>query len=142
MKNTKHIIFFVGAFSVVLLDQLTKWIFNSLDIDLAVINNILHLTLVRNTGAGFGILKGSSFLIWIGLIVIGGILYFYDKMSKEDVVPLALILGGAFGNLIDRVFRGYVVDFIDFRIWPVFNVADIALTIGALLLIINIIKKK
>jgi len=109
-----------------------------------LIKNILHLTYIQNTGAGFGILKGwNLILIFISLIIIGIILYNFDKIIKEKSIhiPVALILGGAFGNLIDRILLGHVIDFIDFRIWPAFNVADSAITIGALWLIVYFWKK-
>jgi len=110
-----------------------------------LINNILHLTYIQNTGAGFGILKGSNTtLIFISLIIIGIILFYFDRIIKEKPthIPVALILGGAVGNLIDRIFLGHVIDFVDFRIWPAFNIADSAITIGALLLIIYFWKKE
>jgi len=109
-----------------------------------LINNFLHLTYIQNTGAGFGILKGSNtILIFISLIIIGAILYYFNKITKEKSInlPIALILGGAIGNLIDRIFLGHVIDFMDLRIWPAFNVADSAITIGAIWLIIYFWKK-
>jgi len=109
-----------------------------------LIKNILHATYIQNTGAGFGILKGwNTILIFISLIIIGIILFYFDRIIKEKSIhiPIALILGGAIGNLIDRIFLGYVIDFIDFRIWPAFNIADSCITIGALWLIIYLWKK-
>tara|TARA_Y100000310_G_C20181566_1_gene578387 strand:+ start:230 stop:583 length:354 start_codon:yes stop_codon:yes gene_type:complete len=109
-----------------------------------LIKNILHLTYIQNTGAGFGILKGSNtILIFTSLIIIGAILFNFKKITKEKSIniPIALILGGAIGNLIDRILVGHVIDFMDFRIWPAFNVADSAITIGALWLIVYFWKK-
>jgi signal peptidase II len=131
-------------FSIVLitlsLDQLTKFLVTknlSLNQSLPLIKGAFHLTLVHNRGAAFGILKNqvplfiftaifSVFLIFLNLK--------NNKNRKFYNISLALILAGALGNLIDRLFFGYVIDFLDFRIWPVFNVADSAITVGAILL--------
>ena len=145
MKETKFIPLI--SFFVILLDQLTKYLtsrYMQLNQSIPLINKILHLTYIQNTGAGFGILKGwNTLLIFISLIVIGIILFNLDKIIKEKSIylPTALVLGGAVGNLIDRIFFGYVIDFIDFRIWPAFNVADSAITIGAIWLIFYLWKK-
>ena len=145
MKETKFIPLI--SFFVILLDQLTKYLtsrYMQLNQSIPLINKILHLTYIQNTGAGFGILKGwNTLLIFISLIVIGIILFNLDKIIKEKSIylPIALVLGGAVGNLIDRAFFGYVIDFIDFRIWPAFNVADSAITIGAIWLIFYLWKK-
>ncbi|MEA2036925.1 MAG: signal peptidase II, partial [Nanoarchaeota archaeon] len=99
---------------------------------------------IQNTGAGFGILKGwNAILIFISLIIIGIILFNFDKITKEKpiYIPVALVLGGAIGNLIDRIFIGHVIDFISFTFWPAFNVADSGITIGAIWLIIYFWKK-
>jgi signal peptidase II len=82
--------------------------------------------------------------MWFSIIVIGVILYIYDRLPKEKLVqiPLALVLGGTFGNLIDRFRFGFVIDFLDFRIWPAFNLADMAITIGVIGLIIYLLFKK
>lgn len=103
-----------------------------------VIKNILHITIVFNSGAAFGILqKNTVFLIYAG---IGFILLFFILIRKESkksrvfLIACGLIAGGAFSNLWDRLYLGYVVDYIDFRIWPVFNISDACITIGAGLL--------
>jgi signal peptidase II len=85
----------------------------------------------------------NPLLIWISLMVIGAILYNYEKIPKENIpqISFALITGGAIGNLISRIFYGYVIDFIDFRVWPAFNIADSAITIGAVMLVIYFWKK-
>ena len=147
MKKNKHFIFVITIFIIIILDQLTKYIVDKtmyLHQSIPLINNILHFTYIQNTGAGFGILKNmNSLLIWVSVIVIGIILYNYDKIPQKNFpqIATALIIGGAFGNLISRIFIGYVTDFIDFRIWPAFNVADSAITIGAIGLIIYFWKK-
>lgn len=132
--------------SIVCLDRLTKIFFMhslSLGESFVVIHNVLHMTLVHNPGIAFGMFKnhGLVFII-IPLIMIALLIYnFYhykynnEKLSRLYVVAVSLILAGAIGNLIDRILYGYVIDFIDLRIWPVFNIADSAITIGACLLL-------
>lgn len=110
-----------------------------------IIKNVFHLTLVKNTGAAFGIFKGFNFfLIIISLVAIILILINFKKiyLNSKYRVSFVLILAGAIGNLVDRLRYGYVVDFLDFRIWPVFNVADTSITIGALLLALSLLKKR
>lgn len=123
---------------VIILDQLTKFIITtSMEIgqSVTVINNFLYITYVRNPGAAFGLLPYQTlFFILITLVVAALIIYYYRVLSDNHKWlrrGLALQLGGALGNLIDRVSGGYVVDFIDFKIWPpVFNLADSAIVIG------------
>lgn len=123
-------------------DQLTKALVKmhmAPNQSIPVIDNILHLTYVQNTGAAFSLLKGRVFFfVVVSFAVIAVIVYYLIRLPKEKKLfkfTLALVLGGAFGNLVDRLRFGYVVDFIDFRIWPVFNVADSAVVIGVLLLL-------
>lgn len=126
--------------TILFLDQLTKFLIVknlALGNSIPVINGIFHLSLVHNKGAAFGILKNQvSFLIITSLFTII-LFYFALKDNKHKIfycLSLSLILAGALGNLIDRVCFGYVIDFIDFRIWPVFNIADSVITIGAVML--------
>jgi signal peptidase II len=134
---------------IVIFDRLTKILFShtlSLGESLPVVRNIFHITLVQNTGIAFGLFKnhGAVFiiipLIMIFLLVFNFYQYNYnnEKFSRLYVTAVSLILAGAIGNLIDRIFYGYVIDFIDFRIWPVFNIADSAITVGAFLLILQL----
>jgi signal peptidase II len=134
---------FIIVFSVLLLDQSTKILASKnilLGQTIPVISNIFHLTLVHNKGAAFGIFKNQTALfILTSLTAIFIISYKLKARSAAGrldilVVSLGLILAGTLGNLIDRLFLGYVVDFFDFRIWPVFNIADSAITVGAILL--------
>jgi signal peptidase II len=122
------------------LDRLTKLIVTkslSLNHSVPVIKGIFHITLVHNRGAAFGMLKNQvPFLILTSLIVII-LIYFNLKNNSRKIiyaVSLSFILAGALGNLLDRLFLGYVIDFLDFRIWPVFNIADSAITVGAVFL--------
>ena len=106
---------------------------------LPVISRVLHLTYVQNTGAAFGLLKHQQTLfIGTSLLIIAWLIRESLARPPQSFLVMwsyALILGGAAGNLIDRLRFGHVVDFLDFRIWPVFNVADSAITIGVTLLI-------
>ncbi|GAB6088315.1 signal peptidase II [Alkaliphilus crotonatoxidans] len=135
---------------VLIVDQLTKnWALNSLKPlrDLPVIQNIFHLTYVENRGAAFGMLQNQKlFFIITTLLVVGGVLIFMIK-NKNNMhillkISLSLIVGGALGNFLDRIRHGFVVDF--FRIawfdFPVFNVADSAIVVGAILVSYYVIK--
>lgn len=140
--------FFLISLCVVLLDQLVKFfIRNSMNIgdSIPVIKNIFHITYITNFGAGFSVMHGkTSLLIWFAIIVIGIILFYYDKLQEKKSLQIfsGLILGGTLSNLIDRLLFGFVIDFLDFRIWPVFNIGDSCVCIGAIFLIIYFIKKE
>jgi signal peptidase II len=133
---------FIIAFSVLLLDQFTKLLILknlSLNHSLPLINGVAHLTLVHNRGAAFGILKNQTTLfIFVSIFAVILISSALRKSGWRRVsfysLSLILILAGAVGNLIDRLRFGYVVDFLDLRVWPVFNVADSAITVGAIML--------
>ena len=104
------------------------------------LRSFFTITYVQNTGAAFGILPdGGAFFVIVALIVIGIILYFYRQLPDSLPlirVALGLQLGGALGNLLDRVRLGYVVDFFDFKFWPVFNIADSCVVVGAIALVL------
>ncbi len=119
---------------IIVLDQITKYFVKSnVHQPISLIKNFLSLTFVTNTGSAFGILQGTnSLLIFMYLIILGAILFYWDTIEQKEKIFLALIVGGAFGNLIDRIFLGHVIDFISFSFWPAFNVADSAITIGVL----------
>jgi signal peptidase II len=114
---------------------------------LPIIRDYFHMTLVHNTGIAFGLFKnqGIVFIIIpvIAIILLGYNIYYYknndENLSRLYIVAFSLILGGAIGNLIDRILFGYVIDFIDLRVWPVFNLADSAITIGALIIALKYI---
>ncbi len=131
---------------LIIIDQLTKWIVSrNITNSVVVIKNVLYLSFVKNSGAAFGILKGQTMLlIWFSVIVIGVIFFLFDKIPKNKLIQVftALILGGTVSNLIDRLRLQYVIDFIDFKIWPAFNLADAAVTIGVIGLIIYFGKKQ
>ena len=130
---------------ILVLDQFTKFLASfglELNQTREVVKNVFHLTLVHNSGAAFGIFRGLTvFFTAISALAIIAIAIYLKKRKKPHFVKdtaLALILGGAAGNLVDRLRFGYVVDFLDFRVWPVFNVADSAITVGVGLLIISL----
>jgi len=131
---------FVIAAAVVILDQFTKLIITknlSLNHPVTVIKGVLSLTLVHNRGAAFGILRNQVPLFVLASIFAVILIFAELRNNKHRPVysiALGLILAGALGNLIDRVLFGYVIDFLDFHIWPVFNIADSAITIGAAML--------
>ena len=134
---------------VVIVDRLTKYIsFRNLSEgeSVRVIPGLFHITLVLNSGAAFGLFKGRSvFFTVLTTLVIVLICFYIIRARCKDLLTLTalgLTLGGAAGNLIDRVLFGYVIDFLDFRIWPVFNIADASITIGAFILIIRLLLDK
>jgi len=147
---------FLGAFAVsLILDQLTKrWIIQTLDFSdrISVIEGFFYLTHVRNPGAAFSLFATAPaeirepFFIIVTLIAIGLIISFLRKLSpgeKLSALALGLILGGAVGNLIDRLEHGEVVDFLHIRLWagyswPDFNLADSFIVVGVALLIIEL----
>jgi len=135
----------IVTFSIVYFDRVTKLLFSDLlayGESLPIIRNVLHMTLIHNTGIAFGFFKDQG-IVFIVIPIIAVILlvfniYYYrqnnEVLSRVYIVSFSLILGGAIGNLIDRIVYGYVIDFIDFRFWPVFNIADSAITIGAIMI--------
>ncbi|MFJ5749928.1 signal peptidase II [Peribacillus frigoritolerans] len=140
--------YYLIALLVIALDQLTKWmIVKKMEYgeSIEIIENLLYITSHRNRGAAWGILQGQMWFFYIITIaVIIGLVYYIQKMAKESIllgVALGLMLGGAIGNFIDRVARQEVVDFVHTYIFsysfPVFNVADAALSIGVGLLLIH-----
>jgi signal peptidase II len=129
---------------ILLVDQISKFLSSKLDTSIPIIENIFHITFVENLGAGFGTLQGQWWLLVIISLIAFGIAFYYFLRTKKYFLELvlAVLLGGILGNLIDRIVFGFVRDFIDFRIWPVFNIADIVITIGILLLIYYFWKEK
>lgn len=141
--------------AVVALDQLTKWLVRTrvpLHSSVEVIPNFLDITHVRNTGTAFGFLNAVDFpgkTIVIAVVAICALIavsVYSGTLSNQQILPrlgMALIIGGAAGNLIDRMFVGSVVDFVDaywgtFHFWA-FNVADSAITVGVVLMILDMI---
>ena len=135
---------------LVLLDQGAKlWALTSLKPihTMTLLEGFMDLTFVENRGVAFGMFSGQRWMILVLTGLIAGVLvYFYQTLPEERKYhqvrgSLILILSGAVGNIIDRVFRGYVVDFFEFTFfeWPVFNVADIYVVVGVILLSFQIL---
>jgi len=105
---------------------------------------VFYITYVLNPGAAFGLLAHQDMLfISVTLLLVAGVLLAYKRLAAGRVVVkagLGLVVGGALGNLVDRLRHGMVVDFLDFRVWPVFNLADSAIVAGACLLAWEILK--
>ena len=149
-RNRIEIPALLVALFVLVFDQLSKFIIIknlSLHQSIPLIKGVFHLTLVHNRGAAFGILKNQIPLFIFTSLVAIILIYFNYKQTKKKQsfvynLSLSLILAGAIGNLIDRLFLGYVVDFLDFRIWPVFNIADSSITVGAFLLAYLMLRQK
>jgi len=147
--SARRSLFAACAAFVVVLDQATKWLASArlqMGEPVSLLGDFARLTLVHNTGAAFGLFPGSRgpFIV-ISVIAIGVVLYLFLRETHRNAlnrILLGCILGGAIGNLIDRVRLGWVVDFIDVGFgqtrWPVFNVADSAVTLGVLFLAWNL----
>jgi len=100
-------------------------------------SGFFSLNYATNTGAAFGILEGANvFLILLSIIVLATIIYlifhYIKKTPQNMIIFSAILFGGTLGNLIDRLIRGHVVDFLDFSFWPAFNIADIGITVGVI----------
>jgi signal peptidase II len=150
-------IYLVVSALVVALDQLTKMLvdhYMSLHESWLVVEGVLRLTYVQNRGAAFGILSDadlpyqSVLFAVVSLAALGAIAAYAWRLPARNRLPqtaLALIMGGALGNLIDRGRLGYVIDFVDAywgpHHWPAFNVADSAISIGVVLLVIDILRQ-
>lgn len=144
-RNT--FVFLITIAIVILLDQAAKALlveFMEPSQSVRVIPGVLKFTYVENPGAAFGLFAGSKQLIfWVALaIVVATLIWFFYTRKSESVITfigLGCIIGGACGNLIDRILRGKVVDFIDLSWWPVFNTADLAIVVGVIIIMISMI---
>lgn len=154
--NRKLLILLITVLCLILIDQIVKFsvIKNIYKSEVLIISGVLNLTYVENTGGAFGIGNNNTIIfIIVNIIVLTLITAFIvlkkSQLSMYGLIGLGLILAGGIGNLIDRVFRGFVIDYIDFNPlirYPVFNIADIYVVIGCLIiainLIVNIIREK
>ncbi len=122
---------------VMFFDQLSKYYIQTHMVpgmSIPIVQDVFHITYVLNPGAAFGLFEHQTlfFLIVAAALVVGAI-YFYPRIPQQYQLlrfGIGLMVGGAIGNVIDRIKTGYVVDFFDFRIWPVFNIADAAIVCG------------
>ncbi|RJP29819.1 MAG: signal peptidase II [Candidatus Omnitrophota bacterium] len=141
---------FVIVFFILFIDRLTKILAVDnlvLNSPKPVINNFLYLTLIHNKGAAFGMLQNKLYIfIFSALLAVALIYSELRKRPRNEFtlykLSLIMILSGAIGNLIDRIYFGYVIDFIDFRVWPVFNIADSFISIGIVLLIVSMMRRR
>jgi len=154
-RNFFYIYFIV---CLVIADQISKYLISkslALYQIIKIIPGFFNLTRVHNRGAIFGFLSNTNNSLALLLLNLGALLafgivaYYFIKTPSEMTlvkIALALIIAGAMGNIIDRIFRGYVIDFLDFYLkrfhWPFFNLADSCITIGAILLLYNFFKGK
>lgn len=140
----RNVVFGCIGLLVILADQLSKtWIRNNLDWGQSLFDaGFFQIVHVHNTGAAFGIFKDHSLTLtivgFVGIVVILLLVFvlrsrwsFLDSMLVTSAI--GLVMGGTIGNLIDRLRMGYVTDFMDFKVWPVFNVADASVTIGVII---------
>ncbi len=151
MKKDIKITWFLWSV-VLLFDQITKYIIReklNLGDSISVIHNIFHITRINNTGAAFGMFPNAQiFFIVTSIIAIIALIYFsytFKKGNPTFYISIGLILGGATGNLLDRLILRTVTDFLDFGInpkirWPAFNIADSSVVIGFFILAILVIK--
>jgi len=151
-----YLLFVLTALVIIVLDQITKVYIDThmtLHESIPVVQGFFNITYVRNPGAAVGFLADASpgvralFLIGVSVFASCLILYYIVKMKTEDILltyGMSLIMGGAVGNLIDRIRLGEVIDFLDVYVstyhWPAFNVADSAVSVGAVILFYKLIR--
>ncbi len=155
-ENKRLIILFIMIICIIIIDQIIKVIITNClyNSSTVLIDNVLKLTYVENTGGAYGIGNDSTFMFIVVNIIVITLITKFIMSKKNDIslcvlISLGFILAGGIGNLIDRLFRGYVIDYIDINPlikYPVFNIADMFIVIGciavAINLIINIIKDR
>ncbi len=158
LMNRKYLILSGLTTFVVLVDQITKYLVHNrfrLGESIPLIEGFFSLTYVRNTGAAFGILATADpafripFFVIVPIIALISIGYIFKKLPENDLKlssALSLVVGGAIGNLIDRVYFGFVIDFLDFywgvHHFPAFNVADSAICIGVGILMLDLLTQE
>ena len=140
---------FIFSLIIIIIDFIIKVFALNNITNICVIPNFFYLTLAKNTGAAFSLLENQIiFFILIGVLVIFYIFNYLikDKISTLEKISYIFLTGGIIGNLSDRIIYGYVVDYLRFIIFgynfPIFNLADICITLGVILLIINIFRKE
>ncbi len=133
------------ASAVLLLDRLSKmWVVRHFVLEESrPITSWFYLTYVQNTGSAFGFFQGNNkALLILALLILVALLYGARGLSERGgfwgALGVALVLGGALGNIYDRIQYGRVIDFLDFRLWPVFNIADSAITVGTACIVIGL----
>lgn len=142
----KKIIYLIAGIGIIV-DQITKFLASIYLDNIDIIPGFFSLTYVENKGAAWGILNNSTIVLVgisvIVLLIISKYISSTIEFTKLSVVSYGLLIGGIFGNLIDRIFRGFVIDFLNFNIlgynFPVFNIADTMIVIGVILMFIEVI---
>ena len=134
------------ALFIVIMDQVSKFYIQThmaLGMSIPILQNVFHITYILNPGAAFGLLENqTTFFVVIAVFMVLVTIYFYPKIPKQYKLlrlGTGLMVGGAMGNVIDRIKTGYVVDFFDFRIWPIFNIADVGIVCGVGCIIFTVI---
>ena len=151
-QNKKLLFLLIMVICLIVLDQLIKFVvvINIYNSGITIFKGILNFTYVENTGGAFG-LGNNNILIFIIIniaiiaLITKHILTKKDEVDRFTLIGLGLVLSGGVSNLIDRIFRGFVIDYIDINPlikYPMFNFADICIVIGCILVIINLIRKK
>lgn len=136
--------YYILIAAIVILDQAVKKIVTAsmaLGESIPVFSQVFHITYIRNQGAAFSLMEGFRvFLILLpAVVIVAAMIYIFKKRKTAHpllLTSLSCIVGGGLGNLIDRLVFGYVVDYLDFRVFPIFNVADIFVCVGCGLLIV------
>jgi len=136
---------FIGI-ALVIIDQIFKYMVNinmSLGQSYPLIKDFLAITYVKNTGIAFGLFKNNNlFMILVISLIIIILLYFYNKEKNKVFslkIAITMLISGVVGNLIDRIYYGFIVDYIDFSFWPAFNLADSLIVIGSITLAVYLI---
>jgi len=134
---------------VLALDRLSKaWVRHHFQLgESRRVTSWFYLTFVENTGTAFGLFQGNNkALMVLAFVILGALLYGARGLSERGgfwgALGVAFVLGGAFGNVMDRIHYGQVIDFLDFRVWPVFNIADSAISVGTLFLMIGLLSNE
>ncbi len=135
----RHIVFWSAALAVLILDRVSKFlVLKFIPLNSSIDFPVVSLTHILNTGTAFGLLRNAPWFFLIFAAAVSVFLILRYKTFSQELQPiLGLILGGALGNLADRILYGSVIDFIDFHFWPAFNIADSAISIAVLLLLVR-----
>jgi signal peptidase II len=140
---------FVWGVALAIADQLLKKLFSGtmqLGESIPVLPGIFHLTYIQNPGAAFGLFENQTlFFIAIAAFLLAFLAFAYKELAAQGIwvrYGMSLLAGGAVGNLLDRVRLGAVIDYLDFRIWPIFNLADIGICLGATLIVWGLLREE
>ena len=140
--------FLIPFLGLLIADQAVKHLVRTTMVQgqsIPIIENIFHITYIENPGAAFGILANQRMLFLIlTAVIVGVMIYLYCSLNNKKsltAISLGIVVSGAIGNFIDRFMQGTVTDFLDFRIWPIFNIADICICVGLALICYFVIIK-